>query len=169
MAASKQTVLKEAWLGGMVGCMSGQTQAKAWALREAWKDEHGDKTYGMLTHIASKLHVISPPRAKKEHPTTSALNQFFQKVDSDKEGRFPGKNDQKKRGPDPVINGTNRNVIARSAMILKQKGKELTYPLVVAHNKEASQNPQTNSVFPTPQHPPLGEPRHEQCMYYYYY
>ena len=97
---SRQELLREAWVGGMVGCMSGQTQAKAWALREAWRDEHGDTTYGMLTHIASKLYVISPPKAKKEHPTTSALTQFFQKIDSDKEGWFPGKNDQKKRDPD---------------------------------------------------------------------
>ena len=140
----KQTVLKDAWLNGMVGCMSGQTQAKAWALREAWKEQHGDKTYGMLTHIASKLHVISPPRAKKEHPTTCALMQFFQKIDSDEEGWFPGKNNQKKRGPDPAINGTNRNVIARSAMTMKKNGKEPTYPEIVAHNKKASLNPGTN-------------------------
>ena len=153
MAVSRQTVLREAWLGGMVGCMSGQTQAKAWALREAWKGEHGDKTYGMLTHIASKLYVVSQPKAKKEHPTISALIQFFQKVDSDKEGWYPGKSDQKKRGPDPAINGTNRNVIARSAMTLKENGEEVTYPLVVAHNPNASKNPQTN------------RPVHKKVMY----
>ena len=144
MAVSKQKVLQEAWLGGMVGCMSGQTQAKAWALREAWKDQQGDKTYGMQTHIASKLYVISPPKEKKEHPTPSALAQLFQKIDSDKEGWFPGKSDQKKRGPDPAINGTNQNVIARSAMILKENGEEPTYPKLVSHNPRAAQNPQTN-------------------------
>ena len=101
MAAAKKQ--EELWCGGKPGTMSAQTEAKAWALREAWKDEHGETTYGMLTHIASKLDVISPPKAKKEHPTTSALNQFFQKIDSDKEGWYPGKNDQKKRGPDPAI------------------------------------------------------------------
>ena len=143
MAVSRQTVLKEAWLSGMMGRMSGQTQAKAWALRELWKEEHGDKIYGMLTHIASKLHVISPPRAKKEHPTNSALLQFFEKIDNDEEGWYPGKNDQKKRGPDPAINGTNRNVIARSAMTMKENGKEPTYPELVAHNKKASLNPAT--------------------------
>ena len=64
--------------------------------------------------------------------------------DSDKEGRYPGKNDQKKRGPDPAINGTNRNVIARSAMTLRENGEEPTYPKVVSHNPKASLNPQTN-------------------------
>jgi hypothetical protein len=144
MAAPKQKVLQEAWLSGMVGCMSGQTQAKAWALREIWKDEHGDKTYGMLTHIASKLYVISPSRAKKEHPSNAALCKFFQKVDGDEEGWYPGKNDQKKRGPDPAINGTNRSIIARSAMTLKENGEEVTYPSTVAHNPKAAQNPATN-------------------------
>ena len=145
MAVSTQEVLKEAWLGGVVGCMSGQMQAKAWALREAWKDQHGDKTYGMLTDIASKLYVIGPPRAKKEHPTVNAVMQFYQRVDSDVEGWYPGKHNQKKRGPEPAINGTNRNVIARSAMNLKAKGKEeVTYPQVVAHNPKACINPQTN-------------------------
>ena len=143
-AMSRQELLREAWVGGMVGCMSGQTQAKAWALREAWKDEHGDTTYGMLTHIASKLHVISPPRAKKEHPTISALFQLFQKIDSEKEGWFPGKSYQKKRGPDSVINGTNRSVIARTGMTLKENGEEPTYPLVVSHNPRAAKNPTTN-------------------------
>ena len=52
MAVSRQELLKEAWLGGREGYMSGQTQARAWALREVWRDENGEKTYGMLTHIA---------------------------------------------------------------------------------------------------------------------
>ena len=43
MSKSRQELLKEAWLGGREGYISGQTQAKAWALREVWKDEHGEK------------------------------------------------------------------------------------------------------------------------------
>ena len=143
MAASRQKLLQEAWLGGCEGTMSAQTQARAWALREAWKDEHGEKIYGMLSHIASKVYTITPPRARKEHPSTSALHQLFQKMDQDS-GWFPSKNYQTKHGPDPVINGTNQNVIARSAMNLKEKGEEVTYASVVAHNPKASQNPQTN-------------------------
>ena len=144
MAASKQKLLQEAWLEGCEGSMSAQTQARAWALREAWKDEHGEKTYGMLTHIASKLYVTTPPKAKKKHPTTPALWQLFEKIDGDEKGWFPGKSYQTKRGPDPAINGTNRNVIARSAMNLKENGEEVTYSAVVSHNPKASKNPTTN-------------------------
>ena len=143
MTGSKQELLQEAWLGGRVGTMSAQTQARAWALREAWKDEHGDKTYGMLTHIASKVYTITPPRAKKEHPATPALLQLFQKIDKDP-AWFPGKSEQVQHGPAPAINGTNQGIIARSAMNLKESGKEPTYSLVVAHNPKAAQNPETN-------------------------
>ena len=93
--------------------MSAQTQARAWALREAWRDEHGDKTYGMLTHIASKVYTITPPRAKKEHPATPALLQLFQKIDNDT-AWFPGKSEQVQHGPAPAISGTNQGIIARS-------------------------------------------------------
>ena len=142
MAMSKQEVLKEAWMGGREGSMSGQTQAKAWALREVWRDEHGEKTYGMLTHIASKLYTITPPRKKKEHPSPSALSQLFDKMDNDEEW-FPGTSDQAKHGPAPAITGTNQAIIARSAMNMKENGGEVTYPEVVAHNPKACVNPDT--------------------------
>ena len=44
MAKSRQELLRAAWLEGSNGNMSALTEARAWALREAWKDEHGDKT-----------------------------------------------------------------------------------------------------------------------------
>ena len=137
MAVSRQELLKEAWLGGRQGNMSGQTQARAWALREVWKDEHGEKTYGMLTHIASKLYTITPSRKKREHPSPSALSQLFDKMDNDKEW-FPDKSVQAKHGPAPAINGTNQAIIARSAMNMKENGEEVTYPAILAHNPKAS-------------------------------
>ena len=139
---SRQKLLKEAWLGGREGYMSGQTQARAWALREVWRDENGEKTYGMLTHIASKLYTITPPRKKKEHPSTSALSQLFDKMDHDEEW-FPGTSDQARRGPPPAINGTNQAIIARSAMNMKENDEEVTYPAIVSHNPKACLNPDT--------------------------
>ena len=122
MAAKRQKILEEAWLGGRVGNMTGMEEARAWALREAWQDE-GKSSYGMLTHIASKVHKIAPnKRAKKEHPSPSALSQLFAKMDSDPEW-YPGKSDQQSFGPSPAINGTNQGIIARSAMTMKQQVK----------------------------------------------
>ena len=74
----------------------GQTQAKALALREAWKDEHGDKTYGMLTHIASKLYVISPPKAKKNE------HQFSSKID-EKSSENPRKTEPNRRKIEEIL------------------------------------------------------------------
>ena len=144
MAVSRQELLREAWLGGSEGTMSAQTEARAWSLREAWRDE-GKPSYGMLTYIASKVYKIVPPMAKKEHPTPSALHQLFQKIDNDK-GWFPGKSEQVKHGPAPAINGTNQSIIARSAMTMKERGEEPTYGSVVAHNPKASLNPKTKGA-----------------------
>ena len=48
MAASKQDMLRSAWLDAKDDSLSGKEQAKAWALREIWRDagkaEHGMKT-----------------------------------------------------------------------------------------------------------------------------
>ena len=142
MAQSKQELLREAWLEERKGNMSAQQEARAWALREAWKEEHGKKTYGMLPYIASKVYKV-PVGKKKDHPTPSALSQLFQKMDSDK-GWFPGKSEQVKHGPAPAINGTNQGIIARTAMTMKDNNKEVTYPKIVAHTPKASQNPKTN-------------------------
>ena len=144
MAAKKQELLKELWWGGKPGTMSAQTEARAWALREAWQDEHGDKTYGMLPWIASKVWKIKEEKKKKEHPSPQALSQLFEKIDNDEEW-FPGKCDREKYGPDPVINGSNQAAIARSAMNMKEKGPagEPSYPQLVAHNPKATLNSNT--------------------------
>ena len=39
-----QTLLEEAWTGGWKGRMSALSEAKAWALREAWR-EHNESEY----------------------------------------------------------------------------------------------------------------------------
>ena len=58
MAKSKQELLQEAWLGGRVGTMSALTQARAWALREAWRDEHGDTIYSLSKCMSCGLAVV---------------------------------------------------------------------------------------------------------------
>ena len=64
-------------------------------------------------------------------------------MDNDQEW-FPGKSDQARYGPAPALNGTNQGITARSAMTMKESGKEVTYPQIVAHNAKARVNPATN-------------------------
>ena len=115
MAARKQELLKQIWCGGTPGTMSPQQEARAWGLREAWQEEHGDKTYGMNSWIASKVWKIKEKKKRQEHPTPEALRQLFEKIDNDPEW-FPGKCDRVQYGPAPAITGTNQAVIARTAI-----------------------------------------------------
>ena len=108
MDDSLQELLKKAWLGGRNGNLSPLSEARAWALREIWR-ESGKPEYGMLTFIAGKV--------KKNgggNPTQPALSQFFAKLDADPEW-FPGKSLQEQFGPSSVITPRNQVIVARSA------------------------------------------------------
>ena len=98
--------MREAWLGGRDGNLSGQMQAKAWALREAWRDA-GKGKYGMLPYICSKMTKVGgyPPKP-------SALQEFFEKVDADADW-YPGKSVQEQHGPLPVVRGAKRKAVAK--------------------------------------------------------
>ncbi len=54
MAESKQDMLRSAWLDAKDNSLSGKEQAKAWALREIWRDA-GKADHGMKSYIAGKL------------------------------------------------------------------------------------------------------------------
>ncbi len=75
MGDSLQDLLKKAWHGGRKGSMSPLSEARAWALREIWRDA-GKPEYGMLTYIAGKVR-----KNGGGSPTHSAMSQFFAKVD----------------------------------------------------------------------------------------
>ena len=114
MSDSKQALLRSAWLEAKDGSLSGREQAKAWAMREIWKDD--DKPdHGMQTYIAGKL--------KKKcggSPSSSAVRQFFAKVDADDDW-FPGKANYDDVGALPVMTGQQRMALARCAMTMKKK------------------------------------------------
>ena len=141
MAESGQDLLREAWLGTKHGSLSAREQAKAWALREIWRD--ADKPeHGMKTYIAGKL--------KKKgggSPTAVAVQKFFE-VDADGDW-FPGKANYENSGAPPVLTPQNRAVIARSAMTMKDNGVEPTYGKVVAACPKAALNPKTGQPFST--------------------
>ena len=136
MAASAQEVLKAAWIGGRHGSMSALAQARAWALRAVWRDDK-KPDYGMLVYICGKVKKVGGGS-----PTSSALKEFFEKVDADADW-YPGKCTQKVFGPESVISKTNQAVVARCAMAMKARGEDPTYPRLVAANPTALLNPKT--------------------------
>ena len=72
-----QASQQEPWLGGKAGCLSAQEQLKAWALREAWR-QNNEGSHGTFTWIAKNLVKIGggqPTVAAVKAPTlpTSVL------------------------------------------------------------------------------------------------
>ena len=116
--------------------MSGKSQAKAWALREVWRDDK-KPNYGMLPYICSKVKKVGGG-----HPSTSAMSQFFEKIDDDADW-FPGKVTREAYGPEKLLTGAKRAAIARSAMAMKESGMEPTYSRVIAACPNATRNPDT--------------------------
>ena len=62
-------------------------QAKVFGLKEAWKQLHGEKTYGQASWIAERVYVQGHP---KKHPSREAISQLLNKMEEDEEW-FPGK------------------------------------------------------------------------------
>ena len=140
MAESKQDMLRSAWLDAKEGSLSGKEQAKAWALREIWRDA-GKADHGMKTYISGKL--------KKQGggaPSSEAVRQFFEKVDAD-DAWFPGKANYDEVGAPSVMTGHQRAALARCAMTMKNEGIEPTYGKVIAACPKAALNPNTKRPF----------------------
>ena len=137
MADSQQGLLRSAWLVGKAGCLPGREQAKAWALREVWRE--ADKAdYGMHSSIAAKL-----TKTGGGAPSNEAVRKFFEKVDDDADW-FPGKGNYENMGRPTVMTGQQRAAIARCAMIMKKAGLEPTYPRIIAACPNAGINSETN-------------------------
>ena len=142
---SNQKVLQESWKGGREGSLPALQQARAWALREAWND-FKDNDYGMLTYICSKVAKVGSGHPSTRRPSPAALSKFFDRVDDDPQW-FPGKSYQEKFGPAPLLSGTNRSVVAMSAMAMDSRGQEVSYSSVLAANPAALKNPVTGQPF----------------------
>ena len=125
-----QRSLAKLWKTAPAGKLSPWSQAKAYALREAWDLTTPDSSYGRTRWIAERLYVEGRTR---QHPSEAAVTQFFDKVDKDPDW-YPGKIGMSGSlgGRPKVLSGTNQHVIARSAMSLKENGIEPTYPLIIA-------------------------------------
>ena len=55
MSPPEQSVLQRAWSQAPRGRLSPWMEAKAWGLREGWRDLHDGSEHGMLTWIAKRV------------------------------------------------------------------------------------------------------------------
>ena len=75
-------------------------------------------------------------------PSNNAIQEFFQKIDSDAEW-FPGKASDTKRGPKRLLRGPKVTASVSAAKRLKAEGDEPTYSAMVAACPLATLNPTT--------------------------
>ena len=75
MAESRQELLRSAWLEGKDGALSGREQAKAWALREMWRDAvKADHGMGLAMHIVVRTRAQARLEQGSEHSTQANMN-----------------------------------------------------------------------------------------------
>ncbi len=86
---STQEALRLSWLEGVEDRLCAREQAKAWALREVWLQD-GKSVYGLNVFVASKVRKTKNGKPKGDHPTRGAIDQLFEKMDTDPDW-FPGK------------------------------------------------------------------------------
>ena len=133
--------LSDLWLVAPEGKLCAREQAKAWALREAWRAE-GKGAYGLLSFVAARVKTTRNGKPAGACPTAAAMHQFFEKVDADAEW-FPGKQNGEARGPKRVLRGAKRGAIVSAAKRLKAEGVEPTYSNILAASPAATTNPST--------------------------
>ena len=117
--------------------MSALSQLKVWALREAWR-EFSESAHGMHKFVVERVRKIDGTCL-----SGSAVHQLLARIDADPEW-FPGKIYRERSGPQPVLHGLKRAILARSAMAQKRRGGEPTYRAVVANCPAAVLNPATD-------------------------
>ena len=71
-----QEALQKLWLEGWDDRLCGREQAKAWALREVWKESH-DSTYGLNAFVAQRVRKTKNGKPKGDHPTAEAISELF--------------------------------------------------------------------------------------------
>ena len=84
MAAVSAEAALAAWTSATGVRLSAANQAKAWALREVWRDD-GKGDHGLLQYVAGKV-----TNGNGKHPSYVAVKDLFAKMDADPDW-YPGK------------------------------------------------------------------------------
>jgi hypothetical protein len=141
MPGTLDEVLEKAWTTATPGKLSAWSQAKVWALREVWRQDH-ESDHGLGIFAAGKV-----TKQGGGHPSGEAIMKFYKKVDADPKW-FPGKAEYTwATGPPGLLTASKAAAMAQCAMAMKNNGHEPTYSRVVASCPVASLNPSTEKPF----------------------
>ena len=78
----EQSKLHALWHRARTGTMTPWTEAKAWALREIYRENNKEKKnpdFGVLVYVAAKLRK----KCERQPPSAEAVRQLYQKMDED--------------------------------------------------------------------------------------
>ena len=139
-----QEHLQKAWQEGKAGSLSPSAQAKAWAYREVWREE-GKSLHGLNEHVAARVYKVKQPGQRAKHPSGVAIAQLYNRIDEDPDW-FPGKNAAQNGGRKRALSAQQANAIATSAMALKERRVEPTFPLIAGLCPNAVLNPTTGEA-----------------------
>ena len=120
MPSPAMSSLESLWKEGRKGVLCPLEQMRAWALRVTQRDLLGGEEAVNYAAIADRVTKVGGG-----HPGRDAIRQFLDRVDADP-AWYPGKMYRKRSGPEPVLRGTKRRQVAKSAMDLKKGGGEPT-------------------------------------------
>ena len=111
MSVREQSVLQRAWSQAPRGRLSPWMEAKAWGLREGWRDFHDGSEHGMLTWISKRV-----TKGGGDNPTVEAVRLLFEKISSDPDW-FPGKLYGSPGGRPSALSEQKKAVIATCCLL----------------------------------------------------
>ena len=131
--------LKAAWTRAPQGRMPPIEQAKLWALREVLRKQ--DEATDQYSWMATQVRVQGGGS-----PDRRVVARFFERVDADSQGWYPGKKSDDVGRPVDMT-PAKRRAIALAAQGLKRRRRLPSYETVVAQAPAATHNPRTGAPF----------------------
>ena len=120
--------------------MSPLQQVRAIALRDVYTELDAIPTSGTRAALNSAI-AERVTKIGGGHPSKEAIRLLLERYDANPSGWYPGKSDQAKFGPSPVLNGAKRRCIATSAMAMKQEGIHIPCRAVVLSRSISTRPP----------------------------
>ena len=134
--------LQAKWQEAPQGRLTPKEQAKLWALREVLRKQGEDCT--QYVWMAGQVQVVGGG-----HPSREAVRRFFERVDTDPAGWYPGRADGKTGRPQQLT-PKKRKSIAKSMMAAKKRGLNPSYELALDLCPKATTNDTTKEAFTRP-------------------
>ena len=124
-------------------------QCKLWGLREALRMlGHDERQYQWM---ANQVYVNGPAnKLSDDHPHRQSVREFFQRVDSDAKGWYPGRAYGEQPGPKAQLTPAKRKRVAESMMAAKKRGERPCYDLAKARCPKTLLNAKTGEPFSRP-------------------